>query len=76
MTLTCFRFPNASHQRAVKRSGVFVRKWSDSDSHKTARSFAGPLDVMVRLHYANLLTISTPISRNPSNNKTTLIQNK
>ncbi len=25
-----------------------MRKWSDSDSHKKARSFAGPLDAIVR----------------------------
>ncbi len=24
-----------------------MQKWSDSDSHKTARSFAGPLDAIV-----------------------------
>ncbi len=26
-----------------------MRKWSDSDLHKKARSFAGSLDVIVRL---------------------------
>jgi len=35
----------ASAGRKVER--LFVRKWSDSDSHKKARSFAGPLDAIV-----------------------------
>ncbi len=32
-----------------------MRKWSDSDSQKKARSFAGPLDAIVRERFLFLL---------------------
>ncbi len=32
-----------------------MQKWSDSDLHKKARSFAGPLDAIVRERFLFLL---------------------
>ncbi len=45
LTLNYAERPASAGRKAER---LFVREWSDSDSHKKTRSFAGPLDAIVR----------------------------